>query len=105
MALPRAWDTDDILAVSPVGRSGDNWRASWRYSLAASELAGTLETIAQSYPEDEETMVQRGKVTCPTMHGQLIVKWDRIQVSVILTCLPINQSLVRGRSAGIVLMG
>lgn len=64
-----------------------------------------METIAQK--EEEETMVQRGKVTCPTawpIDGQ-VRQNPGLLGSVILTCLPVNQSLVRGMSAESVLIG
>lgn len=73
----------------------------------ASELAGALETIAQSSPQDEETTVQRGKVTCSLVCSQLMARWARIQVSGALSHQLVSQLTkfcCRGRSAGVVLM-
>lgn len=63
------------------GRCREDRTASGSCCLGASEQAGTLESIARNSPVNEEAMVQRWMVTCPRLHDQLMVQWDRIQAS------------------------
>lgn len=55
-----------LLSVQE-GRCRVHRPANWRCSLDASELAGTLENIAQSSSKDEETTVYR--------EGKLLAQW------------------------------